>query len=108
MRKLIIYGFIALVLVGCAKSPQEKLDEERKKLDIQVQNIVRQTLKDGDSAKFRNSWEFCGEVNAKNSFGAYTGFQRYIVTKEKIYFETEYVNAYPELFDSLWKSNCKH
>lgn len=50
---------------------------------MQVQKLVKDKLKDGETAKFRNQWELCGEVNAKNSFGAYTGFQRYIVTKEK-------------------------
>lgn len=101
---------LCLFFIGCGKSEQEKLNEERKKLDLQAQNIVRGTLKDGDSAKFRNQWELCGEVNAKNSFGAYTGFQRYIMTKEKIYFENEYNSDQRsiEAFNQLWDSDCKH
>lgn len=101
---------LCLLLMGCGKSEQEKLDEERKKLDLQAQSIVRDNLKDGDSAKFRNQWELCGEVNAKNSLGAYTGYQRYIMTKEKIYFENEYKDDLRsiEAFDQLWNSECKH
>lgn len=39
-------------------------------------------LKDADTAKFRmirktSSGAICGEVNAKNSFGAYTGYKRF-------------------------------
>lgn len=45
-------------------------------------------LKDQDSAKFRNikfakgdsdgSWVMCGEYNAKNSYGGYAGFSRFM------------------------------
>jgi hypothetical protein len=50
----------------------------------------RHDLKDPDSAKFRNRFEYtnsrgftvvCGEINAKNSYGAYAGFQRFAATK---------------------------
>lgn len=53
-----------------------------------VTEYVAQQLKDPDSAKFRNLEAFdgeqgrvvvCGEVNAKNSFGGYTGFQLFFV-----------------------------
>lgn len=53
--------------------------------------VVTEGFKDPESAKFRN-WErvdqvksakpgegmFCGEVNAKNSYGAYTGYVPFI------------------------------
>lgn len=48
---------------------------------------IRAKLKDGDSAKFQNVFFVrgadgipltCGEVNSKNSFGAYGGFQRFV------------------------------
>jgi len=40
-------------------------------------------LKDPDSAKFKGLFTardtfLCGEVNAKNSMGGYTGFQRFV------------------------------
>lgn len=102
--------FVLLALSGCSKSEQKKLDEERAVLDLQVQNIVRESLKDGDSAKFRNQWEFCGEVNAKNSFGAYTGYQRYILTKEKLYLENEFNSDQTSIsaFNQVWTEDCKH
>lgn len=48
---------------------------------------VRANLKDPDSADFRSEFVsklsngalvLCGEVNAKNSFGGFTGFKRFI------------------------------
>lgn len=45
-------------------------------------------LKDADSAKFKDltqksseaagSWQLCGEVNAKNSYGAYSGYEPFL------------------------------
>lgn len=109
MKNTVILIFL-IALIGCTKSEQEKLNDEKKSLDIKVQNIVRDNLKDGDSAKFQNQINLCGEVNAKNSFGAYTGYQRYIVTTDKIYFENEFnsdttsINA----FNQVWDAECKN
>ena len=56
---------------------------------IQVvgEDNVKKSLKDPDSADFRSEFAsklsngalvLCGEVNAKNAFGGYTGFKRFI------------------------------
>lgn len=51
--------------------------------------IIGALLKDGESAKFKNefvsqidggNFMLCGLVNSKNSFGAYTGFKRFIAS----------------------------
>ncbi len=51
---------------------------------IAIERSVKERLKDPDSAKFKHSKLvqtkkegniYCGLVNAKNSFGGYTGFQ---------------------------------
>ncbi|MBD1224936.1 hypothetical protein IC789_09150 [Acinetobacter seifertii] len=109
MKKILLIALFSSLLFGCAKTKEEKLQEERNKLDVMVQQLVRNALKDGDSAKFRNQWELCGEVNAKNSFGAYTGFQRFIASKEKIYFENEYnSDSYSiSAFNQVWNTDCK-
>lgn len=49
-----------------------------------LREAMEENLKDSDSAKFKNikhkpsgaagMWDLCGEVNAKNSFGAYSGY----------------------------------
>ena len=111
MKKILgLCVLLGFGLGGCEKSEQEKLDEKRAELDIKMQNLVRDSLKDGDSAKFRNHYELCGEVNAKNSFGAYTGYSKYVITPDKIYFESDYSESdfSKKLFKDLWDSACIH
>ena len=55
---------------------------------------VKAKLKDPDSAQFRNLQYtppfVCGEVNAKNSFGGYNGFERFITgTRDATFLESE-------------------
>lgn len=75
MRYLII--FLALVLTSCGKSANyEKM----------AKKAVAKDFLDPASAQFRNidvqsdfgNADVCGEVNAKNSYGAYTGFKPFL------------------------------
>lgn len=59
-----------------------------------LKEAFEDNLKDADSAKFKDLrykpgdsaglWHMCGQVNAKNSYGAYSGFDRFtgVVVKE--------------------------
>ncbi len=49
-----------------------------------VQQLVRNALKDGDSAKFRNQWELCGEVNAKTALELTQAFSVLLHQKKKL------------------------
>ena len=54
-----------------------------------VKESVSKELRDPSSALFRNlrqleSGQICGEVNGKNGFGAYTGFQTFAAHVSKI------------------------
>jgi hypothetical protein len=57
--------------------------------------VASLAYKDPDSVKFRsdsmpNAEVLCGEANAKNGYGAYGGFKRYIATKQgAVYLEGE-------------------
>ena len=76
-------------------------------------NAVKSKLKDGDSAKFRNVYFIrgtkgipvsCGEVNSKNSFGAYSGFQRFVSGGDVgLTFLEEEVS---DDFGNVWKTLC--
>ncbi|WP_151776640.1 hypothetical protein, partial [Acinetobacter nosocomialis] len=121
MKKIIGIFLFSLVLVGCGKSAEDiakekqaqeqalkiKQEQERQLKEQaelkKVEDAVRYYLKDGDSAKFRNVIKNCGEVNAKNSWGAYSGFSRFIVKSEKQVIFDGPDNYY---FDSLVKSYC--
>lgn len=75
-----------LIVVGCSAHPETKAK-------FLAEQVIKSNLKDPDSAKFselyvvpytgKNSTEammtVCGYVNAKNSFGGYTGNKRFAV-----------------------------
>ena len=67
------------------KAQQEKMFGSE--VIVAAQRAVRNTLKDPDSAQFKDVFAnyteavglvACGQVNAKNSFGAYTGFRAFV------------------------------
>ncbi|MDC5175175.1 hypothetical protein NRA19_05070 [Acinetobacter baumannii] len=121
MKKIIGIFLFSLILVGCGKSAEDiakekqaqeqalkiKQEQERKLKEQaelkKVEDAVRYYLKDGDSAKFRNVIKNCGEVNAKNSWGAYAGFTRFIVQSDKDVVFEDPDNAY---FDFMVKMSC--
>lgn len=63
-------------------------DRRNKKAILAAKKLVREQLKDPDSANFKHLTVYsknemlyvCGEVNAKNEFGGYTGFSRFLVS----------------------------
>ena len=99
---LILSFFIFILLKGCEKRDEEIAEESaikaakeaqdqaerevnNKKIDLIFagERQIISKLKDGSSASFSNVFistsDFvCGEVNSKNSFGGYVGFQRFI------------------------------
>lgn len=74
--------------------------------------MVRSALKDGDSAKFRGVFfsdegsvpTACGEVNAKNSFGGYGGFQRFLSAGSR---ELTLLEEQVSDFDVVWTKFCR-
>lgn len=81
-------------------------------LEIIHQN-VKSVLRDPSSAEFRNDTKYkskqgdefnCGEVNAKNGFGGYTGFNKYI-SNEHIYHIDS--NSSHNIFDKFWEESCR-
>src|SRR3990167_4012878 len=72
-----------------------------------AKRTVVATLKDPDSAKWGATWTnggvTCGYLNAKNSYGAYTGQKRVFVMATLV--ETEGGNL-GEFFDDYWDVLC--
>lgn len=71
-----------------------------------AQREVRAFLKDSSSAEFRNQKRSCGEVNSKNSFGAFTGYQRFIAAKDLVVIERDSGFSQQE-FQTMWDAFCK-
>lgn len=104
MKKHITVLMLAALLGGCAATPTaedgRKLTVEDagpapESVDKVIADAIRYRLKDPDSAKYQvigkpwrqvtnktmisnggAGWAICFEVNAKNSYGAYTGYKR--------------------------------
>ena len=75
------------------------------------QETIKQKLKDPNSAQFKNvtfnrsskSKVVCGQVNSKNSFGGYVGFQRFIAAGSQFgYLESEISDD----FSTVWRQFC--
>lgn len=112
---------LSLAIVGCDVSPGVAISEG--------QDMVASQLKDKDSAKFRNvsffedkarssekdhTGAFCGEVNAKNSFGGYTGYNRFTAVLHYTNGGTFGLSGLMieedsnrVLFDPLWNMQCR-
>ncbi len=84
MKKLIVLALSTLLLAGC-KPSEEKATEIAKK-------EISSVMKDPESVKFRNikyikdndnddyiNGNVCGEYNAKNGYGAYTGYKPFLI-----------------------------
>ncbi|EBY9643483.1 hypothetical protein D5Q04_19915 [Salmonella enterica subsp. enterica serovar Thompson] len=82
-------------------------DEHAKIRKISIGQVaVKELLKDPSSAKFSGDYvgksgAVCGYVNAKNSFGAYSGKDRYI------YNGGAYIDDGGKDFSSLWRKLCR-
>lgn len=108
--KLFIVLLSLGAIVSCGKSQEElaqdakhaRLQEEKRKAEEEeritktamavYQQLLLDNLKDPSSAQFKNlrlvtgegGEALCGEVNAKNAFGGYTGFKPFVVTEERL------------------------
>lgn len=91
MKKIVMFS-IMFGLAGCQ-------DVESKTKDIALAS-----LKDPDSAKFQNIKGVCGEVNAKNGFGGYSGFKRFYLDNNQPVFQD---NDNSDEFKYGWLSHCE-
>ncbi|MDH1858836.1 hypothetical protein N5D44_11095 [Acinetobacter junii] len=85
--------------------------ENNEKLTTSIaEAAVKSQLFDPSSAQFRNQKGNCGEVNSKNKFGGYVGFNRYIYlsSDETVAIESDSNDSiWPSsIMDDLWKKYC--
>ena len=85
-----------------------RLHEEQRilaNMQVRAEGFVKLNLKDPESATFRNQRGACGEVNAKNSFGGFIGYRRYIAANEALVL-IEGDTVPPDQFSELWRQSC--
>jgi hypothetical protein len=77
------------------------------------EEAIRNQLKDPESATFRGVHFYsgggipvaCGEVNAKNGFGGYTGFERFVAAGDTLAVTESQVEGG---LGPVWKKYCVH
>ncbi len=91
MKKFIFAAAAALTLSACVEPiPKAELPVQKASIPQSTVNMVhavmREKMKDPESAKFRRLVTYrsglgdqiiCGEYDAKNSYGGYTGYKNY-------------------------------
>jgi hypothetical protein len=104
------------MLIVLLLSAQQALSADSREAAWNAKNeeIVRQKVRDPDSATFRNVFfsdksgapVTCGEVNSRNGFGGYTGFQRFVGAGSSfgVYLEEEFVAGD---FPVVWQKLCR-
>ena len=101
-----------MILRSCGSSKTEKettnISDSYTVANAQIS--IESQLKDPESAKFKNMRVsiinpkvVCGEVNSKNSFGGYTGFQKFVSVGEAVLFvdgsDSDVTKKYKEFCD---------
>lgn len=100
--------FITLAPLLCLAGAMGGCEKFTETGESRYQKKVRYVLKDPQSAQFREGFEtkedsegharlsYCGEVNSKNSYGAFTGFKRFVVIDGGVFIEGEGMAAAPD------------
>jgi len=97
-------------LAACGKTEEEKRRDEEATLTRLAEKYVREKVREPDAALFRNQFigkkgAPCGEVNAKDAFGAYIGYQRYISVARDLTLMAQ--DVAPAEFEASWSQMCR-
>jgi len=96
---------------GAAESVEQASGPDAEMVEIRLNRMAREFvlagLRDPGSAQFRNQTGVCGEVNAKNSMGGYTGHRRFIATSEELVIIEGEGGLSPSDFQGLWDKACR-
>jgi hypothetical protein len=81
MRFVFVLIVGAVALTGCGKSWSDGTEVRVER----AKKVVAEAMRDPESTKFRDVVAYtkngvCGEVNAKNAYGGYVGYKKFIVT----------------------------
>ncbi len=89
MKELIAVVLLLALATGVYLVRDYYFNPERDAIN-HAQNMIRDMVRDGESTRFRNSRQVrstssgplkvCGEFNTKNAFGAYVGYQQFVVS----------------------------
>jgi len=116
MKRTVLIGLCAIALSSCgdsgssAASGEPSETEMMSRYQVASKNKLEESLRDPGSAKYQDvsahrvasgGFVFCGRVNAKNGFGGYTGFERFIASPVIVGTESTV-----DGFDKVWAEFC--
>ncbi len=100
-------------VVGASAGQVEYTDAEDKTFVDSGVKYLTSRLKDPSSVQWRNVFiadralqTLCGEINARNSYGGYTGFKRFYYTRNSQLTEVQ-GGGDEEIFLKMYASMCK-
>lgn len=101
---------VLLTVAGCGETPAQKKHKEASALIAMGEKYVKEKIREPASAQFRNQFigkggAPCGEVNAKDAFGAYMGYQRYISVARELTMLAQDLS--PDEFEESWREMCR-
>lgn len=107
---LLVAGLVCVCLAACGKSEAQRQRESAATLTSLGEKYVKEKILEPSSAQFRNQFigkkgAPCGEVNAKDAFGAYIGFQRYISVARDLTLLAQ--DVAPAEFEASWAQLCR-
>ncbi|MDP9653347.1 UNVERIFIED_ORG: hypothetical protein J2W87_001256 [Pseudomonas putida] len=103
--------FVVAVLIGIIALNAQADADNSYQLTVKAQELVKDRLKDPDAAQFRGLYPntlpnggvvICGEVNSKNKYGGYEGYQKFFSTGTFVRFREDA----PSTFDGVYKMVC--
>lgn len=102
--------FVCASLAACGKSEAQRQQESAATLTSLGEKYVKEKVLEPSSAQFRNQFigkkgAPCGEVNAKDAFGGYIGFQRYISVARDLTLLAQ--DVAPAEFEASWAQLCR-
>lgn len=95
MKRIVLVGLSAVTLAGCGDGSSSSASSEPSESEmiaryqVMSKDKLKESLRDPGSAKFEDvgahrvasgGFVFCGRMNAKNGFGGYTGFERFVAS----------------------------
>lgn len=113
-----------VLLAGTAAAADHLSRGEVAKLVAHAKAAVSKKLKDPDSALFRGLFltqepsevegktylvdYVCGEVNAKNSYGGFVGYRRFVVVSEGAFLDSDESSAHDAFEGAVWARHCQN
>lgn len=102
MKRIVAAALAVLILAGC--SIESKYSEPLGKLRNMVRDPDTVQLRGLRESVYQGDTYLCGEVNAKNAYGAYVGYERFV--SDKYGYDIHLDRPDDKLFRPKWNTFC--